>query len=103
MELCVGIMIFIFTALDYQCPHSLDPKELENIINLIKERTNSYSSIWCKGKGYLYSKTVKEGKIEWETEQEEYFEIAFTCDKKIFFSPFTTKKYYMILYFPPSR
>ncbi|HOQ33174.1 MAG TPA: hypothetical protein PLA12_11765 [Candidatus Hydrogenedens sp.] len=92
MELCVGIMIFIFTALDYQCPHSLDPKELENIINLIKERTNSYSSIWCKGKGYLYSKTVKEGKIEWETEQEEYFEIAFTCDKKNFFLTFYDQK-----------
>lgn len=92
MGWCVCVFTIIFTTLDYQCPHSVDPKELETIINLIKERTNIYSSIWCKGKDYLYSKNVKEGKVEWEAEQEEYFEIAFTCDKKNFFFTFYDQK-----------
>ncbi len=92
-----GIALFVGLCFlfPYPCEHPQNNAELKQVIDLIKERTTQFTSVWCRGKEYYVTKSltgrvraIEKGKKTWESVQRREFEIAFTCDKKNFFLTF---------------
>jgi len=82
----------MFSALTYPCEHPQDNAELKQVIELIKERTTQFTSVWCKGSAHFDSSTLGDevdaalNNIKtFEIEKTFDFEIAFTCDKRNFY------------------
>jgi hypothetical protein len=90
-----GIALFVGLCFlfPYPCEHPQDTAELKQVIELIKEKTTQFTSVWCRYETfsedrYLSSryKMIKEGKNQTpELSAKEIIEIAFTCDKRNFY------------------